>query len=878
MELSRKTKIFFILFLFLAILISSFFLLVLFFPKKETNRNYKILRGPNQWSNLPLLTIKSTSSNEQNHKSIELEIQKLFYLLKKIGFPTRFYGKRILRKEDEMQENEKYIHYINYERENESVLWKALEMVQKNQKNEINHEEMVRLMEMYSEMKLGISTSCIVKHAKQYKLPISRMNQDNFVLISFGIHQKRIMSTVTSLTSQISVDITQNKQLTKFLLSKVGIPVPWGKIVENKEDAWNTYQARGLDVVLKPLEGHQGKGVSILPRTKIEIENAYSLAAKIYSNDNGNGNDENSRRSKKVLMEEYIEGQDYRVLVVNNNVVAVAQRFPPTIRGDGQSSIDQLIDQLNLDPRRQTKHNGFLTKIVKDEYLSEELKKQGFSSVSHIPNKNQVLFLRRQANLSTGGTARNIDLGAIHDLNLYFFRLASKIMGLDIAGIDVVSQDLSVPLTTQGAIIEVNTGPGLRMHFLQKKENENKIGSSIFQYLFPNPEKKIPIIAITGTNGKTTTTFLVSHILQHVYSIVGSVTTHGICFNNQVIRSCDCSGPQSARAVLHHPRVDAVVLEVARGGIIREGLGYDQSTVGVILNIGQGDHLGMDDILTTEDIFRVKSTVMKAIAQNGFAVINANDTILRNNIPWILSTPQIIWFSIDPLTIPQHASKFVIYDEQRLKIIENHLVLFEIKTTDIPCTHQGTFLFQIENVLASMAVAWSMQISFSILRHSLETFVPPLGRGNLLVYPLANVLVDYAHNIDALENIISSFHSLPPSSSSIIMFGAPGDRRDKDILLLTQKVNENCKVLILFEDDGLRRGRKKGELLQLMKQNVDKKEGENVHLFHSEEEAVLFVLFFLKTQKEKNLSSNVLFLLDNVEKYHPKITQFLNNI
>jgi cyanophycin synthetase len=327
--------------------------------------------------------------------------------------------------------------------------------------------------------------------------------------------------------------------------------------------------------------------------------------------------------------------------------------------------------------------------------------------------------------------------------------------------------------------------------------------------------------------------------------------------------------------------VDAVVLEVARGGIIREGLGYDQSTVGVILNIGQGDHLGMDDIFTTEDIFRVKSTVMKTIAKNGYGVINANDTMLRNKIPWILSTPQIIWFSTDPSTIPKNASRFVIYHEQRLCILENHHLLFEMKTTDIPCTHQGTFLFQIENILASMAVAWSMQIPFSILRHSLETFVPPLGRGNLLVYPFAHVLVDYAHNIDALEIILSSFHSLhslPPSSETIIMFGAPGDRRDKDILQLTQKVNENCKVLILFEDDGLRRGRKKGELLQFMKQNVDKKEGKNVHLFDSEEKAVLFTLSLLKTLKDKNQSLNILFLLDNVEKYHAKITQFLNNV
>jgi cyanophycin synthetase len=743
-------------------------------------------------------------------------------------------------------------------------------MVQKNQKNQINEQyQLERWKELYSEMKLGISTTCIVEQAKQHSLPFSRMNDDNFVLISYGIHQKRIMSTVTSLTPQISVDITQNKQLTKFFLSKMGIPVPWGKIVETKEDAYKTYKAREFDVVLKPLEGNQGKGVSIQPRTKIEIENAYSLA-----------------RSKKVLMEEYIEGNDYRVLVVNHKVIAVAHRIPPTIRGDGHSSIDQLIHQLNQDPRRKIEHNGYLTKIVKDEYLLEELKKQGFSSVSQIPNKNQILYLRRQANLSTGGTATNVEMDRIHYLNLYFFRLASKIMGLDIAGIDVISKDLSVPLTTQGAIIEVNTGPGLRMHFLHflhflEEEKENKIGLSIFQYLFPNPEKKIPIIAITGTNGKTTTTFIVSHILQHVYSTVGSVTTHGICFNNQVIRSCDCSGPQSARAVLHHPRVDAVVLEVARGGIIREGLGYDQSTVGVILNIGQGDHLGMDDIFTTEDIFRVKSTVMKTIAKNGYGVINANDTMLRNKIPWILSTPQIIWFSTDPSTIPKNASRFVIYHEQRLCILENHHLLFEMKTTDIPCTHQGTFLFQIENILASMAVAWSMQIPFSILRHSLETFVPPLGRGNLLVYPFAHVLVDYAHNIDALENILSSFHSLhslPPSSETIIMFGAPGDRRDKDILQLTQKVNENCKVLILFEDDGLRRGRKKGELLQFMKQNVDKKEGKNVHLFDSEEKAVLFTLSLLKTLKDKNQSLNILFLLDNVEKYHAKITQFLNNV
>uniref|UniRef100_A0A6C0CZ08 ATP-grasp domain-containing protein n=1 Tax=viral metagenome TaxID=1070528 RepID=A0A6C0CZ08_9ZZZZ len=813
----------------LVIIFLVVYLLWKFIKNKKKIITYSLLRGPNQWAISPLILINSSDNIFNN-----LFIEKVVYILHHVGYEPHSLSIGKL--------NDK-TYWIKYDGVHEEIIMEAVNMVVENR---IRLQE---LEEQYSRTRLGISTNCIVEVAKQQGIQVTRLNKDNFIVLGNGVSQKRIMATVTSNTLQIGVDIVQNKQLTKQLLSKLGIPVPRGRILHHKDDAWsimNYMKNNGIvRFVIKPSDSHQGKGITINPVSRTEIERAISFANTF---------------SKNIMVEELIEGNDYRVLVIHGKIVAIAKRTPPLVIGDGQSTIFQLLERLNQDPLRKKNHDGMLTIVKEDIYV---LQKQGFQSVKDIPSLHQKVLLRQESNLSMGGTSTDEFIHNIHPQNKQYIELAVRMVGLDVAGVDIVSNDLSIPLKIQGAITEINAAPGLRMHILRQKKIKENIGTSIVNYLSPC---SIPIIAITGVNGKTTTTLLISHILQQVYSCVGSVTTNGIYVNQHLIRSCDCSGPQSARAILQHPKIEAAVLEVARGGIIREGLGYHTSTVGIFLNIGQGDHLGQNGIHTLDDLFRVKSTVLKSINQYGFGVVNANDAFLKQSVMRI-NSKNIVWYSIDPTTIPFQCKDYVTQSGQHIIVIQKEQKVFEISVNDIRFTHFGTLLFNIENMMAGLATASGLQIPWCLVKKALLSFEPPKGRANILPFRNGHVILDYAHNVDSIHAIV---HSLPSSNRTIIMFGAAGDRREEDIVKMTDTLSRHCQDLLLYEDINLLRGRQRGEIQKIMETTARKQKQVRVQTFSSEESAINkgFAMF-----EEGNV---VLFLLDDIETFHPKITDFIS--
>jgi cyanophycin synthetase len=815
----------------------------LFYNKWKSIKNkknivtYTILRGPNQWAISPLILVNTPNNNIINN----LVIEKIVYILQYVGYdsnPPLSIGKL----------NDK-TYWIKYDgdRVNEEVIIEAVNMVVGNR------IRLRDLQEQYTNTRLGISTNCIVEVARQRGIQVTRLNKDNYILLGNGIFQRRIMAAVTSNTSQIGVDIVQNKQLTKILLSKFGIPVPRGRIVQYDEkidDIWNiiNYMKKNgtTEFVIKPSDSHQGKGITMNPVSRTEIERAITFAKKF---------------SEDVMMEEFIKGNDYRVLVIRGKIVAVAKRSPPFVLGDGQSNLFQLLQRLNQDPLRKKNHDGMLTIVQEDIYV---LQKQGFQSLKDIPSLHQKVLLRQESNLSTGGTSTDESIHNIHPHNKRYIELAVRIVGLDVAGVDIISNDLSIPLKIQGAITEINASPGLRMHLLRDPTMKENIGTSIIDNLSPC---SIPIIAVTGVNGKTTTTLLISHILQQVYSCVGSVTTNGIYFNKNLIRSCDCSGPQSARAILQHPKIEAAVLEVARGGIIREGLGYKTSTVGIFLNIGQGDHLGQNGIATLEDLFRVKSIVLKSISQYGFGVVNANDAFLKQSVMGLNEKKNILWYSMDPTTIPLEAKDYVTRIGQNIIVIRGGQKVFEISVKDIPFTNFGTFLFNIENMMAAMATVGGLQIPWFLVKNALLSFDPPIGRSNIIPFRNGHVILDYAHNVDSIYAMVQS---LPSSNRTIIMFGAAGDRRDNDIMNMTDILSRHCQDLLLYEDIKLLRGRQHGELQQMMETTARKQQQVRVHTFSSEESAINKGLSMFED------GNVILFLLDDIQTFHPKITDFIS--
>jgi len=693
------------------------------------------------------------------------------------------------------------------------------------------------LKEFAYDVCLGPSTRSIVDAAKAKSIPWRRLNEGSLVQLGYGIHQRRICTAETDSTSAIAESIAQDKELTRSLLRSIGIPTPEGRAVESAEDAWEAAEDIGLPVVVKPQYGNHGRGVATNLQSQEQVIAAYNAARE---------------EGRSIVVERHAPGDDYRMLVVGGKLVAAARREPAHVVGDGQSTVQKLIDKVNEDPRRSDGHSTSLSLIKIDAVALGVLLAQGMTPDT-IPPVGKKVLVRRNANLSTGGTAADVTDEVHPDVARHAIE-AARVVGLDIAGVDMVAQDISQPLQGQrGVIVEVNAGPGLRMHIEPSSGKPRPVGESILDMMFPGTSNgRIPIISVTGVNGKTTTTRLIAHLVASSGKKVGMTCTDGIYVGGRRIDSGDCSGPQSARSVLMNPFVEAAVLETARGGILREGLGFDFCDVGIVTNIGEGDHLGLSDIETIEQLSKVKRCIIEAVHKNGFGVLKANDPLTAEMAEKCKG--RVIFFAIDEndpvLTNHRVKGERVVFVRNgRIFTAEGAEETPLTSLDQIPLTHQGRIQFQVENVLASVAACWGVGMSVEQIVAGLESFSAHMdkvpGRFNLLEVHGATVVADYGHNSSSLLAIIEALEQFPHSHRTVV-YSAAGDRRDIDMIRQGEILADHFDRVILYEDQYLR-GRKPGEISSIFKRGMDSgKRVKEVYDFVGWEKAVEHALNLIK--------------------------------
>ena len=665
------------------------------------------------------------------------------------------------------------------------------------------------LRELDEDERLGPSTGAIVQAAAARGIPFRRLTRGSLVQFGWGSKQRRIQAAETDRSSAIAEMIAQDKELTKKLLDAAGVPVPNGRPVTSADDAWAASCEIAAPVVVKPKDGNQGKGVTANIFTREDMDRAYAAASEI---------------SSEVLVERFIPGSDFRLLVVGNRMVAAARREPPQVIGDGVHSVRELVEQVNRDPRRGEGHATSLTKIRFDEIALACLEAQRLQADS-VPAKGVRVQLRNNANLSTGGSATDVT-DDVHPDMAASAVAAAQMVGLDVCGVDVVCDSVHQSLQEQrGGIIEVNAAPGLRMHLQPSLGKGRAVGEAIVSMMFaPGETGRIPLVAVAGTNGKTTTVRLIAHILGGAGLRVGMTNSDGVYIEGKRIDTGDCSGPKSARNVLLHPDVDAAVLETARGGILREGLAFDVCDVAVVTNIGMGDHLGLSYISTVEDLTVVKRVVVQNVAPHGTAVLNAADPMcvqMANACPG-----SVTYFAQDRhhpvITMHRARGQRVVY------VDDGHIVAaqdgdeYRIPLSGIPLTRNGTIGFQIENAMAAVAATWALKVSWETTHAGLASFINDArtapGRFNFFDYHGANVIADYGHNPDAMLALVPAIQSIPANKRVAVISGA-GDRRDADIIRQTQILGDEFDEIILYQDQ-CQRGRKSGEVLALLRQGL----------------------------------------------------------
>ena len=665
------------------------------------------------------------------------------------------------------------------------------------------------LAELDESERLGPSTGAIAAAAVARGIPFRRLTSGSLIQFGWGRRQRRIQAAETSNTSAIAESVAQDKELTKRLLHAAGVPVPLGRPVKDADDAWAAAQEVGVPVVLKPRDGNQGKGVAVNISTREQIFEAYRVAAS---------------HREDIIVERYLPGHDFRLLVVGDSVVAAARRDPPCVNGDGKRSIRELVDDVNRDPRRGEGHGTSLTRINLDEIALATLAEQGYTPES-VPVPGARVVLRNNANLSTGGTATDVT----DDLHPEFAAravAAAKAVGLDVCGVDVVADTVIRPLEDQGGgIVEVNAAPGLRMHLSPSYGKGRAVGDAIISTLFePGDDGRIPLVAVAGTNGKTTTVRLIAHLMGAGGRTVGMTNSDGVYIGDRRIDTGDCSGPRSARNVLMHPDVEAAVFETARGGILREGLGFDRCDVAVVTNIGVGDHLGLNYINTVEDLAVVKRVIVENVGPNGAAVLNAMDPHV---VPMASSCQaQVIFFAHDrqhPVVAAHHAQGLkVVYRDGNDIVAAQKDDFVRLPLSNIPLTDNGRLPFQIENVMAAVAAAWAINLPWDCVRERLSNFVSNAGtapgRFNRFRLRGAEIIVDYGHNPDAMLALVRALEALPAGRRTVIVSG-PGDRRDEDLRRQTEILGDWFDRVVLYEDQ-CQRGRQDGEVMRLLKQGL----------------------------------------------------------
>ena len=666
--------------------------------------------------------------------------------------------------------------------------------------------EVKRLRQVLLDVQLGPSTRSIVEAAIGRGIPTQRLTSGSLVRLGQGARQRRICAAETDRTGAVAETIAQDKELTRTLLAESGIPVPEGRPVDDAADAWAVAQDIGAPIVVKPRYGNQGRGVSVNLVTRDEVERAWILANEIDSS---------------VVVERFVSGGDYRILVVGGRMVAAARRHPPTVLGDGVSTVRELMDRINEDPRRCGDHATSLSPMMIDEVAVAVLREQGLTDHS-VPEAGRSVLLRRNANLSTGGSAEDVTDLVHPDVAARAIE-AAKVVGLDVAGIDLVTDDVTRSLESQrGVIIEVNAAPGLRMHLEPTVGTPRNVGAAIVDSLFgPGDDGRIPTAAVTGTNGKTTVVRLISHLASTGGATVGMTCTEGVWVGGRQIDAGDCSGPKSARRVLANPAVTTAVFEAARGGILREGCGFDCCDVAVVTNIAEGDHLGIGEIDTPEQIAWVKGAIVAAVRPSGAAVLNAADPLVVAMKKWCKG--QVVYFDANPANpvVVEHLAQgglaatvrdgwIVLCDGPR----ETRLAHLD----RVPLVHRGLVDFQVENVLASAAAAWRLGVPLELVRLGLESFSSGSGgspgRFNLLDLDGASIVVDYGHNVPSLERICGTLARFPHARRTAV-YSAAGDRRDEDLVAQGRLLAASFERVVIYEDAYIR-GRQPGEITRLI--------------------------------------------------------------
>lgn len=658
--------------------------------------------------------------------------------------------------------------------------------------------------------KLGPSTSAIVREAQKRDIPYIRLNNKNYIQLGLGKYQRRIEATLMDSTSALGVEIAANKKCTKHVLSKAGIPVPRGGEAESFEEAKKIAEGIGYPVVVKPASGNHGRGVTTDINGSNGLKSAFQKAMDI--SDSG-----------EVIIEEYLGGSDFRLLVIGGKLVAAAQREPACVIGDGSRTIRELIEIENNNPERGEGHDKNLTRIAIDEDTQQILKKQGYQ-LDDVPTKDEKVYLKYTANISSGGTATDVT-DRVHPINRAIAERISRIVGLDVMGIDLIAKNIEKPIRYgEAGVVEVNAGPGFRMHLSPSRGKPRNVAKAVVDMLFPEGQNyHLPICAVTGTNGKTTTTRLISHILNLSNYVVGMTSTDGVVIDNVPVLKGDYSGPCGAREVIKDSTVERVVLEVARGGILRRGLGFQKCDVGVLLNISP-DHLGMGGIETLDDLTRLKATVTEAVKKDGFAIFNADDAYVMSRAHQ--TKGRTVFFSMhenSPILIDNlKKENFNVTVSDDTIVIQKPSGNFDIAhISNVPLTFEGRAKFNIENVLAAVAACYCLGVSERQINAGLISCSSSIGqipgRMNVIDFREFKVVVDYGHNVGAIEATGDFLMNLMPGRK-IRMVSGVGDRRDEDIIEYGKAVAKYSDYIVI--SDPANRNRKLGETANLVKQGI----------------------------------------------------------
>ncbi|MFT5737345.1 MAG: cyanophycin synthetase [Maribacter sp.] len=694
-------------------------------------------------------------------------------------------------------------------------------------------EDLQKMRELREADRLGPSTGSIIEEAESRGIPWIRLNKYSLCQLGYGANQKRIQATVTSETSSIGVELACDKEDTKHLLEQAEVEVPKGEIISKESSLKEACDYVGYPLVIKPIDGNHGRGITVDINTYEEALEGYQEAKEV---------------SRRVIVEKYITGEDFRLLVINHVLVAAAKRTPAHVIGNGKNTIEELVAEVNKDPRRGYGHEKELTAITINSLTQTIIADAGYTVASVLPD-GERLILKDTANLSTGGTAEDVT-DRVHPANVSMAERISKIIDLDICGIDIMASAISKPLSeTGGAVLEVNAGPGFRMHLAPTTGLPRNVAAPVVDKLFPQSGDtgKIPIIAITGTNGKTTTSRLIAHIAKMRGFRVGYTTSDGVYIQNRLLMKGDCTGPQSAEFVLKDPTVNFAVLECARGGILRAGLAFPSCDVGIVTNVS-ADHLGLKGIHTVEQLARVKGVVPETVAPDGYAILNADDDLVYAMRKGIQSN--LALFSMDEenpriMALQRKGGITAIYENGYVTLCKGTWKMRIMKAENIPLTYGGKAKFMIQNILPAIIAANVRGISIEDTKAALETFIPSAsqtpGRLNLFKFNKFQMLLDYAHNPAGMRALQKFTNQLDATVKVGIVAGI-GDRREEDNMEIGRIAGEMFDEIIIRQDKHLR-GKTEQELIKMVKDGILKDfPKKKITVIPSEKEAIHYAV------------------------------------